>query len=71
MTHQNSAKAKIESSQSSMKQVNTSEETAPNYPRSTKSKAVTIDQRYEIKKKIDEGTYAKVYLAQDWHKGGK
>lgn len=29
-----------------------------------------IDQRYEIKKKIDEGTYAKVYLAQDWNKGG-
>jgi len=29
-----------------------------------------IDQRYEVKKKIDEGTYAKVYLAQDWHKGG-
>lgn len=29
-----------------------------------------IDQRYEVKKKIDEGTYAKVYQAQDWHKGG-
>ena len=29
-----------------------------------------IDQRYEIKKKIDEGTYAKVYLSQDWHQGG-
>ena len=27
------------------------------------SKAVMIDQRYEIKKKIAEGTYAKVYLA--------
>ena len=25
-----------------------------------------LDDRYEIKKKIDEGTYAKVYLAQDW-----
>jgi len=35
-----------------------------------KPKAVMIDQRYEVKKKIDEGTYAKVYLAQDWHKGG-
>ena len=72
MSHQSSAKLKIDSSQGSQKQqINTSEETAPNYPRSTKSKAVTIDQRYEIKKKIDEGTYAKVYLAQDWHKGGK
>ena len=30
-----------------------------------------IDQRYEIRKKIDEGTYAKVYLAQDWNLGGK
>ena len=29
-----------------------------------------IDMRYEIKKKIDEGTYAKVYLAQDWDKNG-
>lgn len=28
--------------------------------------AVIIDHRYEIKKKIDEGTYAKVYLAKDW-----
>ena len=46
------------------------EETAPHQPNSTKSKAVMIDQRYEIRKKIDEGTYAKVYLAQDWHKNG-
>ena len=30
-----------------------------------------IDQRYEIKKKIDEGTYAKVYLSQDWQNGGQ
>lgn len=30
-----------------------------------------IDQRFEVKKKIDEGTYAKVYLAQDWNQGGK
>jgi len=30
-----------------------------------------IDQRFEIRKKIDEGTYAKVYLAQDWNKGGQ
>lgn len=29
-----------------------------------------IDQRYEVKKKIDEGTYAKVYLSKDWNKGG-
>ena len=51
--------------------VNTSEECAPHHPRSTKSKAVMIDMRYEIKKKIDEGTYAKVYLAQDWEKNGQ
>ena len=30
-----------------------------------------IDQRYEIKNQIDEGTNAKVYLAQDWHQNGK
>ena len=30
-----------------------------------------IDNRYEIRKKIDEGTYAKVYLSQDWHKNGQ
>lgn len=30
-----------------------------------------IDTRYELKKKIDEGTYAKVYLAQDWEKNGQ
>ena len=30
-----------------------------------------IDQRYEVKKKIDEGTYAKVYLANDWQQEGK
>ena len=47
-----------------------SEETVPHHPRSTKNKAVMIDLRYEIKKKIDEGTYAKVYLAQDWQRGG-
>ena len=35
------------------------------------NKAVVVDQRFEIKKKIDEGTYAKVYLALDWQKGGK
>ena len=40
-------------------------------PRSTMNKAVVIDQRYEIKKKIDEGTYAKVYLANDWNMGGQ
>ena len=39
------------------------QEKAPNLPRPSRSKAVMIDQRYEIKKKIDEGTYAKVYLA--------
>ena len=43
--------------------INQSQEKEPLYPRSTKSKAVMIDQRYEIRKKIDEGTYAKVYLA--------
>ena len=43
----------------------------PLQPRSSKSKAVMIDQRFEIRKKIDEGTYAKVYLAQDWNKGGQ
>lgn len=36
-------------------------------PRSVQNKGVLIDQRFEIKKKIDEGTYAKVYLAQDWN----
>jgi len=46
------------------------DEPEPNHPRSSKNKAVMIDQRYEIKKKIDEGTYAKVYLSQDWHQGG-
>ena len=51
--------------------MNTTEELVPHQPRSTKSKAVTIDKRFEIKKKIDEGTYAKVYLAQDWNKGGQ
>ena len=49
----------------------TTEETEPNHPRSTRSKAVMIDKRFEIKKKIDEGTYAKVYLAQDWQQGGQ
>lgn len=43
------------------------QERAPLCPRSSKSKAIMIDQRYEIRKKIDEGTYAKVYLAQDWN----
>jgi hypothetical protein len=47
------------------------EETEPLFPHSTKSKAVMLDQRYEVSSKIDEGTYAKVYLAQDWHKNGK
>ena len=51
--------------------MSTNEETAPLFPYSRKSKAVTLDQRYEVIKKIDEGTYAKVYLAQDWHKNGK
>ena len=54
-----------------MVSINTSEEIAPLHPRSTKSKAVMIDTRYELKKKIDEGTYAKVYLAQDWEKNGQ
>ena len=44
-------------------QMQAHEETAPMHPRSSRSKAVMIDQRFEIKKKIDEGTYAKVYLA--------
>ena len=48
-----------------------SPEKVPNCPRSTRSKAVMIDQRYEIRKKIDEGTYAKVYQAKDWNLGGK
>lgn len=49
----------------------TCEETAPLCPNSTRSKAVMMDQRFEIKRKIDQGTYAKVYLAQDWQQGGK
>jgi len=40
-------------------------------PRPNFNKAVMIDQRYEVKKKIDEGTYAKVYLANDWNQNGK
>ena len=39
-------------------------------PRSVYNKAVLIDKRFEIRKKIDEGTYAKVYLANDWYQGG-
>ena len=39
--------------------------------KSLNSKAVVVDQRFEIKKKIDEGTYAKVYQALDWNQGGK
>ena len=35
------------------------------------TKAVVVDNRFEIKKKIDEGTYAKVYQALDWNQGGK
>lgn len=35
------------------------------------SKAVVVDHRYELKKKIDEGTYAKVYLAHDLQQGDK
>lgn len=45
------------------KSVVASEENAPLCPNSTRSKAVVMDQRYEIKRKIDQGTYAKVYLA--------
>ena len=51
--------------------LNAIQEKLPLQPRSSKSKAVMIDQRYEIRKKIDEGTYAKVYLAQDWNHGGQ
>lgn len=47
-----------------------SQEDAPAMPRSSLVKAVMIDRRYEIKKKIDEGTYAKVYLARDWQRAG-
>ena len=32
---------------------------------------MVVDNRFEIKKKIDEGTYAKVYQALDWNQGGK
>lgn len=53
------------------KSLATSEENAPLCPNSTRSKAVIMDQRYEIKRKIDQGTYAKVYLAQDWMQNGK
>ena len=60
-----------EDTKASATSINQSQEKAPLCPRSTKSKAVMIDQRYEIKKKIDEGTYAKVYLAQDWQNGGQ
>ena len=35
------------------------------------NKAVVVDNRFEVKKKIDEGTYAKVYQALDWQQGGK
>ena len=45
------------------KTVVSSEETLPLCPNSTRSKAVMMDQRFEIKRKIDQGTYAKVYLA--------
>ena len=38
---------------------------------SNNSKSIIVDNRYEIKKKIDEGTYAKVYLAHDWQQNGK
>lgn len=81
MTHQQShqksqhqrpsAKRPAESVQKPMMPGQSTEEPEPNHPRSSKSKAVMIDQRYEIKKKIDEGTYAKVYLSQDWHQGGQ
>ena len=36
----------------------------------TEKKAV-LDERFELVKKIDEGTYAKVYLARDWKHAGK
>lgn len=39
--------------------------------KSLNTKAVVVDNRFEIKKKIDEGTYAKVYQALDWNQGGK
>lgn len=73
MTHQSSnqkthhqrasAKRPLESAQKHQMPGQSTEEPEPNHPRSSKSKAVMIDQRYEIRKKIDEGTYAKVYLS--------
>ena len=44
---------------------------APPPMKSLSTKAVVVDNRFEIKKKIDEGTYAKVYQALDWNQGGK
>lgn len=34
-------------------------------------KKAVLDERFELVKKIDEGTYAKVYLAKDWKHAGK
>lgn len=39
--------------------------------KSLSNKAIIVDNRFEITKKIDEGTYAKVYMANDWHQNGK
>ena len=35
------------------------------------TKKAVLDQRFELIKKIDEGTYAKVYHAKDWKHDGK
>ena len=34
-------------------------------------KKAVLDRRFELIKKIDEGTYAKVYFAKDWKYNGK
>jgi len=34
-------------------------------------KKAVLDQRFELIRKIDEGTYAKVYYAHDWKYDGR